>query len=138
MPWKPSHPLLDTFGCPHSDSVLAHILRSLNELPKEPYVRKMTDKQHFPWHLPHPIDSLSLVNKKMRNVSLTSVYEKSIVRKDLSNVVSSLERKMTRRIFLVDVLKRIQVEQGKKLIGAHLFIVKKSLDLSVRLERKTN
>jgi hypothetical protein len=27
------------------------------------------------------------------------------VRKDLSNVVSSLERKMTRRIFLVDVLK---------------------------------
>jgi hypothetical protein len=65
----------------------------------------MTDKQHFPWHLPHPIDSLSLVNKKMRNVSLTSVYEKSIVRKDLSNVVSSLERKMTRRIFLVDVLK---------------------------------
>jgi hypothetical protein len=67
--------------------ILLSIVRSLNELSEEPYIRNMLNGRRKRWHLPHPLGALSLTNRYMRDVCLPIVFEEIIVRGGVSHVV---------------------------------------------------
>jgi hypothetical protein len=85
---NPATPVVTLHKIPYD--VLVQILRTLSELSERPYLRKKVDEQHFRWHLPHPLGSISLVNRKTRDVCLPTIYEKITVRGDPSHVVRRL------------------------------------------------
>jgi hypothetical protein len=71
--------------------VLAQIIRCLNDLPEGPYIRKIVSKKRFRWHLPHPLNAISQVNRHMRDVALPFIYEKISIRGNLVHMVRRLQ-----------------------------------------------